>query len=101
MLAFNDSLAFYGAIYQSDNISHINPTLIFFVLRGVWNNVSHQLDQSGFKLHHLHKLKLLTTLSLIILLMILELPRRVEHFGAVRFHDVQRVYALDTQWTGL
>ncbi|MEM2092817.1 MAG: mannosyl-3-phosphoglycerate synthase [Candidatus Bathyarchaeia archaeon] len=28
--------------------------------------------------------------------MIIELPRRVEHFGAVRFHDVQRVYELDS-----
>lgn len=28
--------------------------------------------------------------------MILELPRRTEHFGAVRFHDVQRVYELDS-----
>src|SRR3990170_2014523 len=28
--------------------------------------------------------------------MILDLPRRTEHFGAVRFHDVQRVYELDS-----
>src|SRR4030066_2410685 len=28
--------------------------------------------------------------------MILELPRGTEHFGAVRFHDVQRVYELDS-----
>ncbi len=28
--------------------------------------------------------------------MILELPRRTEHFGTVRFHDVQRVYELDS-----
>lgn len=28
--------------------------------------------------------------------MILELPRRTEHFGAVRLHDVQRVYELDS-----
>ncbi|MEM2911479.1 MAG: mannosyl-3-phosphoglycerate synthase [Candidatus Bathyarchaeia archaeon] len=28
--------------------------------------------------------------------MILELPRRMEHFGAVRFHDAQRVYELDS-----
>lgn len=28
--------------------------------------------------------------------MIIELPRRLEHFGAVRFHDVQRVYELDS-----
>jgi mannosyl-3-phosphoglycerate synthase len=28
--------------------------------------------------------------------MILELPRRTEHFGAIRFHDVQRVYELDS-----
>src|SRR3990170_7591773 len=30
------------------------------------------------------------------LFMILELPRGTEHFGAVRFHDVQRVYELDS-----
>lgn len=30
------------------------------------------------------------------ILMILELPRRMEHFGAARFHDVQRVYELDS-----
>ena len=28
--------------------------------------------------------------------MILELPRGIEHFGAVRFHDIQRVYELDS-----
>jgi mannosyl-3-phosphoglycerate synthase len=28
--------------------------------------------------------------------MILELSKRTEHFGAVRFHDVQRVYELDS-----
>ncbi len=28
--------------------------------------------------------------------MIIELPRRTEHFGAVRFHEVQRVYELDS-----
>lgn len=28
--------------------------------------------------------------------MILELPRRAEHFGAVRFHEVQKVYELDS-----
>ena len=28
--------------------------------------------------------------------MILELPRGTEHFGAVRFHDVQKVYELDS-----
>jgi len=27
---------------------------------------------------------------------IIELPRRTEHFGAVRFHEVQRVYELDS-----
>ena len=31
--------------------------------------------------------------------MILELPRRTEHFGAVRFHGVQRVYELDSGMT--
>ncbi|MEM1515401.1 MAG: mannosyl-3-phosphoglycerate synthase [Candidatus Bathyarchaeia archaeon] len=28
--------------------------------------------------------------------MILELPRHIEHFGAIRFYDVQRVYELDS-----
>jgi mannosyl-3-phosphoglycerate synthase len=38
---------------------------------------------------------LLITLNLIFS-MIVELARRVEHFGAVRFHDTQRVYELDS-----